>query len=132
MLGSQEPMCKPGKGFLGSHKSFRGLWRVSLIIVPQGFGAKAPKKGMDGSSCTTPSRHSSSEGLTNHSGKNLGMGVAGSWSASRQGSSGEFLWRPWTIHLFHLVGWDGICRYVFAMHNLHGKKFGKTPRRVAS
>ena len=27
-----------------------------------------------------------------------------------------------------LVGWDGICRYVVAMHNLHGKKFGKTPR----
>ena len=27
-----------------------------------------------------------------------------------------------------MVGWDGICRYVVAMHNLHGKKFGKTPR----
>ena len=29
-----------------------------------------------------------------------------------------------------LVGWDGICRYVVAMHNLHGKKFGKTPREL--
>ena len=28
-----------------------------------------------------------------------------------------------------LVGWDGICRYV-ALHNLHGKKFGKTPREL--
>ena len=29
-----------------------------------------------------------------------------------------------------MVGWDGICRYVVAMHNLHGKKFGKTPREM--
>ena len=29
-----------------------------------------------------------------------------------------------------LVGWDGICCYVVAMHNLHGKKFGKTPREL--
>ena len=29
-----------------------------------------------------------------------------------------------------MVGWDGICRYVVAMHNLHGKKFGKTPRAM--
>ena len=29
-----------------------------------------------------------------------------------------------------LVGWDGICRYVVAMRNLHGKKFGKTPREL--
>ena len=29
-----------------------------------------------------------------------------------------------------LVGWDGICRDVVAMHNLHGKKFGKTPREL--
>ena len=69
--------------------------------VPQGFGASAPRKGIVGSSWTTPSTSSSSVGVIYHSGKNFGMGVEGSRLASMHGNSRGRSREPIITHLFH-------------------------------